>query len=114
MTSGMRTVIYPVRDITRAKAWYGALLGVEPVVDESYYAQFNVGDLQVGLDPHGHKQGMAGAVCYWEVGDIKQALQSLLDAGGETLRDVSDVGGGKLIAMVKDADGNVIGLTESP
>jgi len=26
----------------------------------------------------------------------------------------TDVGGGKLIAVVKDADGNVIGLAQSP
>jgi hypothetical protein len=31
-----------------------------------------------------------------------------------TDQDVKDVGGGKLIAKVKDADGNVIGLMQSP
>jgi predicted enzyme related to lactoylglutathione lyase len=35
-------------------------------------------------------------------------------AGAETLQEISDVGGGKLIATVKDTDGNVIGLLQMP
>jgi hypothetical protein len=37
----------------------------------------------------------------------------LLEAGAEAQQDVKDVGGGKLIASVRDADGNVIGLLQS-
>jgi predicted enzyme related to lactoylglutathione lyase len=48
------------------------------------------------------------------VPDIQKSLQTLLDAGAQTQQDVKDVGGGKLIALVKDADGNIIGLTQSP
>ncbi len=33
MTSGIRTVIYPVKDLAQAKTLYGALLGVEPYDD---------------------------------------------------------------------------------
>jgi predicted enzyme related to lactoylglutathione lyase len=36
----------------------------------------------------------------------------LVDAGAETQQEVTDVGGGKLVATVKDADGNVIGLLQ--
>ena len=36
----------------------------------------------------------------------KESLQSLLDAGAQILQDVSDVGGGRLIASVRDADGD--------
>ena len=35
-------------------------------------------------------------------------------AGAETLQDVQDVGGGRLIAFVKDADGNLVGLLQDP
>lgn len=111
MTQGMTTIIYPVNDVARAKTLYSALLGVEPYVDEPYYVGFRVGDQELGLDPHGHRQGMTG---YWTVTDINESLQSLLDAGAQAQQDVKDVGGGKLIASVKDADGNIIGLTQSP
>lgn len=64
MTSGMKTMIYPVRDLVRAKALYGSLLGVAPSMDEPYYAGFRVGDQEVGLDPNGHSQGLTGPVGY--------------------------------------------------
>ncbi len=53
---------------------------------------------------------MAGPVGYWHVDDIEQGLKALLGAGADVQQEVKDVGGGKLIATVKDADGNVIGL----
>jgi predicted enzyme related to lactoylglutathione lyase len=55
---------------------------------------------------------MTGAVAYWHVDDIRSSLQALLDAGAETQNDVRDVGGGRLIATVKDANDNVIGLLQ--
>jgi predicted enzyme related to lactoylglutathione lyase len=113
MNQGIRTIIFPVRDIPRARAFYSKLLGVEPYADQPYYVGFRVGDQEVGLDPNGHNKGMTGPVCYCHVEDIKQSLQSLLDAGAQTLQEVKDVGGGRLIASVKDADGNVIGLLQS-
>jgi predicted enzyme related to lactoylglutathione lyase len=111
MTSGLRTVIYPVKDLARAKRLYGTLLGVAPYVDEAYYVGFRVGDQELGLDPHGHRTGPVG---YWQVDDIEESLKLLLDAGAEAEQAVTDVGGGKLIASVKDADGNITGLVQSP
>lgn len=45
MTSGMKSIIYPVKDLAQAKKLYGKLLGVEPHADEAYYVGFRVGDL---------------------------------------------------------------------
>lgn len=114
MTEGVKTIIYPVRDLARARALYGELAGVEPYADEAYYVGFNVGDQDVGLDPNGHRQGMTGPLAYWHVDDIERSLKALLDGGAEAQQEVKDVGGGKLIASVKDPDGNVIGLLQSP
>jgi predicted enzyme related to lactoylglutathione lyase len=83
-------------------------------VDEAYYVGFRVGDQEIGLDPHGHSQGMTGPVGYWHVEDIEKSLGLLLDAGAETQQAIRDVVGGKLVATVTDADGNVIGLVQSP
>ena len=114
MNQGIRTVIYPVKDIAQAKKLYSTLLGVEPYADEAYYVGFRVGDQDIGLDPNGHNQGMTEPIGFYQVDDIKKSLQSLLDAGAQTQQEVKDVGGGKLIAYVKDADGNSIGLIQSP
>ena len=111
---GIRTMIYPVKDIAQAKALFRKLLGVEPYMDEAYYVGFRVGDQDMGLDPNGHKQGMMRPLGYFHVSDIKNSLQSLLDAGAQVHQEVKDVGGGKLIATVKDADSNVIGLIQLP
>jgi predicted enzyme related to lactoylglutathione lyase len=114
MNQGFRLLLYPVNDIARAKRLYGKLLGIEPYTDEAYYVGFRVGDLEIGLDPNGHKKGMTGPVGYWQVDDIKKSLQLLLDAGAQTQQEVQDVGGGKLIALVRDGDGNITGLIQSP
>jgi predicted enzyme related to lactoylglutathione lyase len=49
-------------------------------------------------------------VAFWHVSDIKNSLQLVLDAGGQTQQAVRDVGGGKLVATVRDAEGNLIGF----
>jgi predicted enzyme related to lactoylglutathione lyase len=112
MTDGITAIIYPVTDLVKAKDLFTALLGTQPNMDEPYYVNFGLGELDLGLDPHGHHKGMTGPVVYWSVDDIASAVHKLLDAGGQALDEVKDVGGGKLIATVKDADGNVIGLTQ--
>jgi predicted enzyme related to lactoylglutathione lyase len=114
MPEGIKLIVYPVKDLAHAKTLYSTLLGVEPYADAPYYVGFKVGDQEIGLDPNGHNNGMTGPVGYVEVDDIRKSLQSLLDAGAQTQQGVKDVGGGKLIAWVKDADNNIIGLVQSP
>src|SRR5688500_8666444 len=57
---GLRTIIYKVPDLARAKAWYGETFGISPYFDEPFYVGFNVGGYELGLDPDTKKQG-AGA-----------------------------------------------------
>ncbi len=113
MASGVKTFIYPVADLDRAKAVFGALLGAGPTVDTPYYVQFEIGDQRLGLDPNGHARGFSGSVGYWEVDDIHARFEELLAAGATEHEAPKDIGGGGLIASVKDADGNVIGLAQS-
>lgn len=113
MSEGLRTITYPVKDLARAKALFGSLLGVEPYVDEAYYVGFRApGGPEVGLDPNGHAKGLTAPVPYWHVADIKASLAGLVDAGAEVVQDIQDVGGGTLIASVKDADCNDVGLIQ--
>jgi predicted enzyme related to lactoylglutathione lyase len=112
MTEGVKTIIYPVKDLAKTKALFNTLLGVEPLMDEAYYVGYRVADQDIGLDPQGHAKGMTGPLAYYNVVDILATLKALLDAGAVAQDDVRDVGGGKLIASVKDADGNPIGLIQ--
>ena|SRR5215208_5893127 len=109
MNKGVTTVIYPVKDIAKAKALFRQLLGKEPYADDSYYVGFKVGKQDIGLDPNGHRDGMTA---YYHVDDIQESLKSLLDAGAQQVQAIKDVGGGRLIASAKDADGNILGLLQ--
>ena len=97
MSTELKLIVYPTKDLAKSKALFSRLTGVEPYTDASYYVGFRVGELEFGLDPHG--QG-PGPIAYWEVADMRASLQELLDAGAEAHQDVKDVGGGLLIATV--------------
>jgi len=110
MNKGVKTVIYPVKDINQAKTMFRKLLEVEPYADQPYYVGFKIGDQDIGLVPNGPERGMTA---FYHVDDIKNSLQILLDAGAEIIQDIKNVGGGRLIASVKDNDGNIIGLVQN-
>lgn len=112
MSVGVKTIIFPVSDLARTKTLYGTVLGVEPYADAPYYLGYRIDGQDIGFDPKGHRAEMPGPVAYFHVKDIRSSLQSLLDAGAERVQDVRDVGGGRLIATVKDGDGNVFGLLQ--
>ncbi|MEU6091828.1 VOC family protein [Streptomyces sp. NPDC047085] len=114
MSAGLQTIIYPVKDLEKAKPLFAALLGVEPYADEPYYVGFKAEGQDVGLDPSGHAKGLTGPVPYWHVTDLRERLAALLESGAELVQDVKDVGGGRLIASVKDTDGNMVGLLQDP
>jgi hypothetical protein len=115
MVEGIRTFIYPVIDLAKAKPLCSRLLGVEPYVDDAYCVGFRVAGQEIGLDPHGHSRGMTGPggyLEYLEVDDIQTSVHALLDAG------CGDAGGhgrrvGALIASVRDADGSVPASVQS-
>ncbi len=112
MAQGISLIVYPVTDLSASKSFYRTLLGVEPYVDGSYYVGFRTGELEVGLDPNARGCGITMPIGYVEVADISEALKSLLDAGAQELRPVTEVGGGLRIATVKDRDGNILGVRQ--
>lgn len=109
MAENIKILVYPAKDLNASKALLETFLGVEPYADAEYYVGFKADNMEVGLDPNGQE-----VIAYIEVEDIKASLQSLLDAGATTHQDPKDVGGGLLIAQVKDANGNVLGLRQQP
>jgi len=110
MNKGIKTVLYPVKDMTQSKTVFQKLLGVEPYADQPYYIGFKVGDQDIGLVPGNPEAGMTA---FYHVDDIKGSLQILLDAGAKIIQDVKNVGGGRLIASAKDMDDNIIGLIQN-
>jgi len=113
-TQGIKIVLHPVSDLAAAKAVYAALLGVPPTADAEYYVGFEAEGQHIGLLPGGGPQGMTSPVAYWQVADIEAKLAEVTAAGATVKEPARDVGGGRLVASVTDADGNVLGLMQDP
>jgi predicted enzyme related to lactoylglutathione lyase len=113
-TQGIKTVLHPVSDLSKAKAVYSALLGMAPQYDEPYYVGFEAEGQHIGLVPGGGAQAMTGPVAYWHVPDIEAKLAEVTAAGAVVKEPAHDVGGGRLVATFTDPDGNVLGVLQDP
>ena len=111
MFLGLRTVIYPAPDLEASKRWFSSLLGIEPYFDQPFYVGFEVGGYELGLSPDADTAD--GAVSYWGVADIDDAMQAMLAAGAEERSAVQDVGEGIRVATVVEPAGSIVGLIEN-
>ena len=113
MFLGLRTAIYPVSDLEKAKAWYEKVVGAKPYFDQPFYVGFSVGGFELGLLPDG-KSGTAGPQALWGVPDANAAFKRLIELGATELEPVKEVGEGIKVAAVKDPFGNRLGIIENP
>lgn len=51
MFQGLRTAVYGVSDLQKAKEWFTMVTGIKPYFDEPFYVGFNIGGYELGLDP---------------------------------------------------------------
>jgi predicted enzyme related to lactoylglutathione lyase len=116
MVKGLATVIYYVRDLDQAKAWYSVAFQQAPYFDEPFYVGFNIAGYELGLHPAGPdgKGGPGGTVAYWRVPRIDDAVGHFTGAGAAVVAAVQDVGEGIKVATLSDPFGNLIGLIENP
>ena len=110
MNKGIKTILYPVKDIARATDIFRKLLEVEPYANQPYYVGFKIDDQDIGLVPNNPE---AAVTAFFHVDDIKTSLQILIDGGAQIIQDIKNVGGDRLIASAKDKDGNIIGLIQN-
>ena len=113
MLLGLRTAIYPVDDLDRAKHWYEQVVGAKPYFDEAFYVGFSVGGFELGLLPDG-TPGVSGPQPLWGVADVQVEFKRLLALGATELEPVTEVGGGIKVAAVRDPFGNRLGIIENP
>lgn len=114
MPTQMKTVLYPVKDLDKARATFTALLGAEPHTDAPYYVGFSADGAEIGLLPNGFDLGMSGPEPFFDVADLAGTLAALRAAGAELVQEPTDVAAGLLVAKVRDTDGNVIGIRQPP
>jgi predicted enzyme related to lactoylglutathione lyase len=109
VAQNIQLIVYPAKDLEKAKILFSKFLEVEPYVDGPYYVGYKLDGMEVGLDPNG-----PSIIGYTDVADIESSLTTLSDAGATVHEGVKDVGGGMLIAQVKDTRGNILGLRQQP
>jgi predicted enzyme related to lactoylglutathione lyase len=114
MFLGLRTAVYYVDDMAKARDWYSSILGIAPYFDEPFYVGFNVGGFELGLHPDEGKSKGEGHVAYWGVENADSAFQRLIELGAVAHDNIQDVGGGIKVATVKDPFGNIFGIIENP
>ena len=115
MFQGLRTAIYKVGDLQKAKAWYSDILNVEPYFDEPFYVGFNVGGFELGLDPD--VEGVTAGenlLVYWGVKNARESFEELLTKGATVHSAPRNVGGEIIVASVFDPFGNIFGIIENP
>lgn len=113
MIRGLRTVVYHVTDLAKAKAWYSQVLEQQPYFDQPFYVGYSVGGFELGLVPGG-SPGPGGSVAYWGVADASAAVDRLQKLGATIREAVQDVGEGIRVAAVADPFGNTFGIIENP
>ena len=113
---GLRTTIYKVNDITKAKEWYAKALLTQPYFDEPFYVGFNIGGFELGLQPGDipSTEKVESVISYWGVDDINDTYNRLISVGATENEPPYNVGGDLMTATVKDPLGNVIGLIYNP
>lgn len=108
---GLRTGIYKIADLDKAKAFYTGLLGFEPYFDEPFYVGYNVAGYELGLQPTDFEGTPSENVkAYWGVEDIQKSFQHLVNEGATTHLEPQNVGSEIFVATVKDPWGNLIGI----
>jgi predicted enzyme related to lactoylglutathione lyase len=112
----LRSVIYTVGDLSRAKSFYASVVGKTPYFDQPFYVGFDIDGQELGLDPdtRNRKPGPGGAVAYWKVDDISASWEFAIANSAEPLEPPHAVGEGISVAVISDPFGNYIGLIQAP
>ena len=113
---GLRTTIYKVSDLSKAKEWYSKAFETKPYFDEPYYVGFTTGGFELGLQPTTTiiKDNIVNVASYWGVENMEESYTKFINLGATEHEPPFNVGGEIVTATVKDPFGNLIGLIYNP
>ena len=112
------SAIVAVRDLARAKRFYGETLGLEPEGDGSGgVLAFRTGATRLIVYPSGEAGTNRANAVVWGVGDELDAIVAALEAKGVAFEHYPEIGrlegnvhvaGGARLVWLKDPDGNIL------
>ncbi len=111
----------PARDMTRAGAFYGGVLGLRLVSQDSFAAVFDANGIMLRVSAVADLTPAPYTVLGWQVGDIAAAVEELTRSGvvferyegmSQDAQAIWVSPGGARIAWFKDPDGNTLSVTE--
>jgi len=113
---GLRTTIYKVGDLQKAKEWYAKAFQTEAYFDEPFYVGFNIAGYELGLLPEEvpGTDKSESVLSYWGVDKIQEEYLRLIELGATENEKPTNVGGELMVASVNDPWGNVVGLIYNP
>jgi lactoylglutathione lyase len=116
---GLRTTIYKVSELQKAKEWYSKAFEIQPYFDEDFYVGFNIKGYELGLLPEEKskeipKEKSDNILCYWGVEKIEETYNRFIKLGATEHEKPNSVGGELMAASVKDPWHNVIGFIYNP
>jgi hypothetical protein len=128
--NGIRTVVYPARDMTASVESWTSTLGHGPRWESPDYVAFDAGGVEIGLS---RLPWFDQALVFWNVDDIEAAQAELTAVGATALGEVEGgsmaaIGDGEVVtgdpktgivtipglrlAVVKATDGSLVGLAQ--
>ena len=113
---GLRTAIYKVGDINKAKEWYSKAFRTSPYFDEPFYVGFNIRGYELGLMPEENPTTDKAESVHtlWGVEKIQEVYSHMIELGATENEKPYNVGGELMVATVKDPWGNVVCLIYNP
>jgi methyltransferase (TIGR00027 family) len=111
MFHGLKTIVYKVPDIEKAKNWYSKVFDTKPILDTSFVVVFLIGDSSFGLSPNTNATIKVddSVIAYWEVDDIDSEYKRLLQLGATVHTEISLAFNMKIAAVI-DPFGNILGI----
>jgi catechol 2,3-dioxygenase-like lactoylglutathione lyase family enzyme len=105
----------------RARAFYGDVLGLKLVSEDSFALVFDANGTMLRISPAAHMQPAKHTVLGWRVANIEHTLEALRERGvifehygmpNQNESGIWTAPGGARIAWFKDPDGNTLSLTQ--
>ncbi|WP_309641434.1 VOC family protein [Flavobacterium sp.] len=113
---GLRTTIYKVSDLEKAKLWYNAIFETTPYFDEPFYVGYNIAGYELGIQPEENPvvSKEETVLTFWGVENVEAEYERMISLGATEHEKPMNVGVEIMVATIKDPWNNIIGIIYNP